>query len=277
MLEAPMIAQDVLAKLPDAARAKALLVAGTGETGLDQARAAQARLNQVRDIADPNIPRLQAIIESGNQRHEDAAQLILAVVRYVRAVPDAMVLEPVEPMKLPDGDLAAALVEVRKKIAAATIEQSKVKAAPPPKAEIRQGLGAYVERLVQQGKPSLKVERGKPFDVRFEDKAKDFGVHEGYLSAVLAWFDPEGFTARLEALVDETPDKGSMATVEQQKRLSALEAELVKLGFEEEAIISAAFAQGIDLLRRASADPQCVLSLRVVATKKAQPVAAAAE
>jgi hypothetical protein len=273
-----MVPADVIARLEGAARDKLLLIDGLASDALDASRSASSRLNEIgrrSGGADPNIPRLSGVVEAQSARHATLTDLINACVRFVRAVPEQMVFEPVEPMKAPDGDLASALMKVRGEIAKAAIEHSRVKAAPPPKAEIRQGLGAYVERLVKQGKPTLKVERGKPFDVRFEDKAKDFGVHEGYLSAVLAWFDPEGLTARLEALVDETPDKGSMATVEQQKRLSALEAELLKLGFEEEAIISAAFAQGIDLLRRASADPQCVLGLKVVAASKA--LAAAAE
>jgi hypothetical protein len=272
-----MIPQDVLLKLPDAARAKALLLGGLGGDALDQARSAQARLNVIRDPADPNVERLRAIIEVGNRRHEDTAQLINAITVFVRAVPDAMALEAVEPVKPPDGDLAAALVEVRKKIAAATIEASKVKAAPPPKAEIRQGLSQFVERLIAKAKPRLKIERGRPFEAVFEDRNFDFGASLAWIGGLVAWTNREKFTAALEALVDELPDQGAMATVEQQKRLSALEAELERLGHEEEAIISEAFSRGVDLARRPNAAPQCVLSVKVGAAKKAQPVAAAAE
>jgi hypothetical protein len=88
-----------------------------------------------------------------------------------------------------------------------------------------------------------------------------------------AWIDREKFTAALEALVDEMSDQGSIPTPDQAKRLSALESELEALGHLEEATISASYSRGVDLARRPSALPSCVLSVRVVAAK----VAAAAE
>ena len=269
-----MIPADVLAKLPEAPKAKALLIDGLAADGLDVARGAQARINQIRDAADPNAERLRLARDAGAHRHEELSGLVNAIVAFVRSVPDTHALEPVPPAKASGGDPATALVVVRKAIAETVIELSRIRSAPPPRAEVRKGLAEYVARLVKQGKPRLVVERGKPFDVRFEDRAKDFGVHEGYLAAVLAWADPERFTERLEALVAEIDDKGAIPTADQQRRIAALEAELLKLGFEEEAIIEAAFAAGVDLLRRGRADPRAVLGVAVAEMK---PMAAAAE
>jgi hypothetical protein len=269
-----VIPADVLAKLPEGPRAQALLIDGLGFDGLDQSRAAQARINAIKDTRDPNIERLLQARDAGQHRHEELSQLVNEIVRFVRAVPDTMALDVVPPMKSSGGDPATALVVVRRAIAETTISLSKVKSAPPPRAEVRKGLTEYVAGLVKKGKPSLVVERGRPFNVRFEDRAKDFGVHEGYISAVLAWLDPEGFQARLEALVAEIDDRNAIPTAEQEKRIAALEAELLKLGFEEEAIITSAFASGLDLLRRGRADPRAVLGVAVAEMK---PLAAAAE
>jgi hypothetical protein len=93
---------------------------------------------------------------------------------------------------------------------------------------------------------------------------------EQWAAGLAAWTDRAKFTAALEALVDELPDQGALATVEQQKRLAALEAELLALGHLEESIVTAAYERGVDLApRRPNASPACVLGLKIVAAKKA--------
>jgi hypothetical protein len=269
-----VIPADVLAKLPEGPKAKALLIDGLGADGLDQARSAQARLNQIKDAADPNVERLRAIVATGNHRHEELSGLVNGIIAFVRSVPDTMALSAVTPAKASGGDPASALVVVRKAIAEATIALSKVKSAPPPKAEIKAGLAAYVHGLIKRAKPRLKIERGKPFEAVFADGQRDFGPSEAWIAGLAAWTDREKFTAALEALADEISDARAIPTAEQTKRIAALEAELLKLGFEEEAIIEAAFASGVDLLRRGRADPRAVLG---VAIAEAAPLAAAAE
>ncbi len=68
-----------------------------------------------------------------------------------------------------------------------------------------------------------------------------------------------GSTTMIEAEVD---DAAAMASDEQERELARLEACLEALGRQEEALISLAFDNGVDILRRSAANPACVLGLR---------------
>ena len=80
---------------------------------------------------------------------------------------------------------------------------------------------------------------------------------------LIAWLDPERMVARLDEKVDALPDGEAMSTEDQQKELAELAAEIDALGRQEEALIEAAFAGGVDILRRSGADPAAVLGVRL--------------
>jgi hypothetical protein len=105
----------------------------------------------------------------------------------------------------------------------------------------------------------------------FTDARHDFGVTENFVGAALAWLDPERFVAKLEAMIDETPQRGEpMTGPEQAKRMGELTAEIERLSRLEEALISAAFEQdGTDVLRRRDALPAAVLGVAVVSAQAA--------
>jgi hypothetical protein len=56
---------------------------------------------------------------------------------------------------------------------------------------------------------------------------------------------------------------GSMTMDEQREELNKLDAEIEALGRSEESLVCAAFERGVDVLRRATADPACVLGVRL--------------
>ena len=68
---------------------------------------------------------------------------------------------------------------------------------------------------------------------------------------------------RLDEMIDPLPDGEAMTTADQEKELASLTAELEVLERQEEALIEAAFAHGVDILRRSGADPACVLGVRL--------------
>ena len=76
-------------------------------------------------------------------------------------------------------------------------------------------------------------------------------------------------TEALDELVEAAlPDDGeAMTTEDQQKALAELNAEIEALGRAEENLIEAAFAGGVDILRRSAADPACVLGVRCPACR----------
>jgi hypothetical protein len=65
---------------------------------------------------------------------------------------------------------------------------------------------------------------------------------------------------RIEAVPD---GGGSMTMDEQRQALDELNREIESLERAEESLVCAAYERGVDVLRRSSADPQCVLGVRL--------------
>ena len=143
-----------------------------------------------------------------------------------------------------------------------TVERFRVTQAPEPKADLKLAMRAQVAKLAEAARPSLRLERGRAEPV-FGDSRRDFGVTESYIAGLLCWLHPDAMVKRLDAMVDALPDGEAMTTEDQQKELAELAAEIEALGRQEEALIDAAFAGGVDILRRSGADPACVLGVRV--------------
>ena len=132
---------------------------------------------------------------------------------------------------------------------------------------------AQVARLAEAGRPALRSERGRAEAV-FHDPRADFGITPTWAAGVLCWLFPDEMTEALDELVDAAlPDDGeAMTTADQQKALAEIGAEIEALGRQEEALIEAAFAGGVDILRRSGADPACVLGVRLrVAERPVRP------
>ena len=121
-----------------------------------------------------------------------------------------------------------------------------------------------VARMAELGRPTLRSERGRAEAV-FNDQRADFGITPAWAAGVLCWLFPDEMTEALDELVEAAlPDDGeAMTTEDQQKALAELNAEIEALGRAEENLIEAAFAGGVDILRRSAADPACVLGVRV--------------
>jgi hypothetical protein len=269
-VEGSLIAADILARLPDQARQKLLLIDGLSDEALDIAQGAQARLN---DLArrypgaeeNPSVPRLGAVIADAEHRRSELFDLVTACQRWVKAVPEGVELDVVaaEP---PSGEGEAApeeaVVRLRTKIGELAIERLRVQHLPEPKAIIKQAFRAEVARLAADARPWLNLERGRAGPV-FHDRQADFGLSPRFVAGLLCWLFPDAMSERLDAELDqEVAAAAAMATDEQERELSRLEAEIEALGRQEEALIEAAFARGVDILRRGRADPACVLGVR---------------
>jgi hypothetical protein len=285
-LEDTLIHPEVLERLPEPARQKLLLIDGLSDEALDVGEAAQGRLNQLgrmHGVGDnPTVARLAAVVEVQDHRRHELHSLVGACVRWVKALsPDTPLDVVPAPAPPPLGDevLSAeeAVMKVRSKIGALTIERTEVQRLPEPKAVIKAAFRAEVARLASNARPMLKLDRGaaKPM---FADPQADFGLSPGYAAGLLAWLFPDEVIARLDAMVEaEIDDAAALATSDQQAELGELSAGIEQLGRQEEALIEAAFAQGVDVLRRARADPACVLGVRErvavpLARTRARPV-----
>jgi hypothetical protein len=277
------IPSDVIERLPDLSRAKLLLIDGLAADALDASRSAQNRLNEIGrrrggpSADDPNVTRLGSMATTQNHRAETLASLAAACVRWIRALPEGVALEPVSPKppELSKGESPEAKVmAIRAKVAELSVERASVMQAPPLKADMRRQVRPFVEGLAKRGQPRLRLERGKPFEAMFVDDAKDFGIHEGFIAQTLAWLAGGTMIERLEGMVDAMPERGALSDPEQTQRLAALGSEIEALERDEEALIEAAFADGLDILRRRNASPGAVLGVRVAAAAAVQRAAA---
>jgi hypothetical protein len=85
------------------------------------------------------------------------------------------------------------------------------------------------------------------------------GIYAALGPAMVAMVGAEQVTARLLAGIEHVP-KG-LDTAERQARIAAIGDELDKLEADEEGLISAAEAEGAEVLRRPDARPEIVLTL----------------
>jgi hypothetical protein len=277
------IPDDALERLPDQARSKLLLLAGLRDDALDNSRSANARLQTLlSDIArrrgdqadDPNIVRLNGVIESQRDRHESLAGLVAGCVRWVRDLPDTATIEPVtiEPPKLEKGETPEGKVmSIRAEIARLSVERLNVSQVPPPKGEMLKQVRPFVEQLAKRGAPRLRLERGKPFEAQWTDDKRDFGPSESFIAAMVAWVGGETMIERIEAMVAALPERNAMSDAEQAKRLADLGAEIDLLERAEERLVEAAFADGLDILRRRNAAPAAVLGVSPATQVSAAP------
>jgi hypothetical protein len=265
-----------LERLPPKSREKVMLLDGLGEDAMQASRGAQARLNEISRRAgpagDPNISRLSAISQRESERHQTLFGLVTQCLGWLRTLPSVATLEPVEiePPKLTQGErFEQAVGRVRNDIGLLTGELHRISHAPQPKAEIRKQVRPFVADLVQRAAPRLRMERGKPFDAIWSDHARDISISEGFVAGVVAWADPERFAKRLEGLIDRMPDDGALSDTDQAEKLASLKAEIEAKGRVEEALIEAAYSAGTEILRRANADPQCILCVQLVEPQRA--------
>jgi hypothetical protein len=105
------------------------------------------------------------------------------------------------------------------------------------------------------------------------DPARDFGLSETFVIGAAAWLHGvDKVAAKLFEVVDKLPKQGAVSTAKQEARLAELHDMILSLERDEESLIMAAHASGVDVLRRAGASPQAVLCCTVTAKKAAVPV-----
>jgi hypothetical protein len=267
-----MIDQALLDRLPEAAAAKLVAIAGAATDATDAANAAQARLNCTRNPTE--AARLRATIAAQRRRAETFGALSSSIAQWLAALPDA-VLEPSPPVTVAprkDETVSAAISRVRDEFVAATNHLRAVRSAPMPKADIKSCARDLVRALSRDGRPQIVVDRERDvFDVVFIDPRDfDFGIPPVPLARLLAWLAPEPMLAALERDIDALPEaQASMPAAQRTRRLAEISARIDQLEREEEALVESAQAQGLDVLRRESASPAAVLGVAVAQAKAA--------
>jgi hypothetical protein len=161
--------------------------------------------------------------------------------------------------------LANAILRVRSEIKQARGDLYQLKAAPLPRAEIEQQIRAHVQQLVRDGTPRLDL-RGGAVKVYWPDKAgfsATGSAPAGAASALFAWLFPQQVYEMLIGGVDETI-VGGVSSADRISVGAEIEASIRTLGHQEESLIVAALAAGIEVHRRYDASPFALLGVESV-------------
>ncbi|QWG13645.1 hypothetical protein KMZ29_02595 [Bradyrhizobium sediminis] len=212
------------------------------------------------------LTRLRARQSELAAKHRNQADLIAAITHWLSSATGT--LETVKPAKaaLQKGEtISAAVVRLRARIHALTTERVKVMQAGVPIADLKAQAAAYVDALVDRGRPRIIADHRRDFEVQFRvgETWSDAGL-AGRLPAILAWLDPDQFLAKLNQTIDAMPTPPfAMSGKARAQKLIALEASLLQCEREEEALIESSEETGPVILRRLTADPRAVLCLGI--------------
>ncbi len=265
--------------LPPAARIKLTQLAGQAADARDAAASAQRRLEDLRRALNPDaqsadaagieheMSRLTAVRSEQNRRQSERATLVASLNQWLQTLPPGAVLEWVKPpaaVPLNGEALPAAIGRVRDRIAAAQQHLRAVQIAPLPKGDLKVQAATTVQQLAARGRPAISLGRGR-LAVKWRTReATSSGASPEDVAATLAWLDPAAMTARLEQEIDLLPEAPlAMPAQEREQRIGELTADLDRLAREEEALVEAAIAAGIDVLRRPDASPAAVLGVAI--------------
>lgn len=172
-------------------------------------------------------------------------------------------------------------------------EHWRVLRAPKPLAELRAQLRAKIEALAERGRPRLQgVNRipanpyeptgpCQPFELLFRAGSNapvpGHGLTSDYYqpygasidaAALAAWLWKDELLARLEGELEAASDVAEGLGDEQRNReLKRLDAALLELERDEEALIVQAHETGLHIMRRRHANPLAVLSVKEVTAR----------
>ncbi|MBN9603402.1 MAG: hypothetical protein J0G33_10775 [Afipia felis] len=153
--------------------------------------------------------------------------------------------------------MADAVRRVRAEIAKLSAEKAKVTNALLPLAEQKAQAAHFVNELARS--VNIRIKREPKFEAFFESTSGGFSI-----ARWLAWFAPDALKQRLyDELENQLPENALILSgPERKKRLSEIKARLDRLNREEEAPIMKAQESGLEILRRADANPAALLGVR---------------
>jgi hypothetical protein len=254
-------------RLPEPARERLLAL---DARRVEESAASSARLPY--EITDQKISERVRVSQDRHRLRHDALHALCSSIRqWLNTLPPGAVLEPAEPVTAKprqNETLVQAIERLRNEISAAQNHLSVVKRAPIPKNDAKKLAAVYVQQLVQRGRPQVSVDRDQ-LSVAYVDPRRDTLTHYADVASLLAWLDPVALTKRLEAEIEALPEQQQpMPASEREQRAAELTERLLGLERQEEALIALAASEGLDVMRRADADPRAVLGIVVAAKVK---------
>jgi hypothetical protein len=264
--------------LPTAAKNRLIALDSQRLEADDGQRAAQVRLAALPHTADPAvIQQLNLVRDKWQQRSENLSQLCNRIRHWIGNQNTAAVFEMAPPVvaKVRDGLTIAELIEeTRNKIDALQDHIRVVRAAPLPKAALKDMAAQFVHELAAHARPKIGA-GSSGLTVAFTAPGADTIAHVGDVAAFMCWLSPTSMIAALEREINALGETAQpMPAAERDKRAAELAGQLLELERCEVALITTAQEQeGIEILHRQDCDPRAVLGIAVVAKQRVQEAA----
>jgi hypothetical protein len=262
-----MIARTPVA-LPPEAQAKLAELQMQRMAAEDALRGIAGRLSSLPRDADQMRAALETERDRQSRRHNELHRLINAVQQWLTQLRPGTLLEPAPPVdvSLKTGEkLTEAIDRTRKEIAMLRQQIASTQRAPLPLADQKKLAQEYVARLWRQARPTVSIV-GDTLRVGWRGDC----VMAEDTAALLAWIAPHLISEAISSELAALPERADALSVqERMRRLSELEAALLRAESQESALIMLAAEDGTEISRRHDMDPRCVLGVVIAAAKEA--------
>jgi hypothetical protein len=267
-----------VAELPEPARRKLVTLmrqaehhCALAEVERTRAKGMRARVTDVRNrlaasavesetgplrIAEQNLQEQETLQQTRFERYTQTQRLITQINAWLASLPPTTVLVPVTSEIRSEGNYQQQVERLRREITERQAELLKVNSARAPVEDAREQVRRLVDTLSRA--PSLNTDGGK-LSVPSWQRASFGPASFRDVIALLCWLDRDRIIAALDIEIEKLPvDKDALPPEQRVRRVSELETDIARLELEEEAVISAASAMGLDIPRREFASPAAV-------------------
>lgn len=282
----PSFSDSILARLPDASRTKAIALDNERQAAHAALTAANSRLADAYKRRDLLAAEIDQKIESmpGGHRYQDEIAALRAPLKIVDAEVDQLKAEVgrserefatfdcveraskwlSEPAQLSHAlkhqpgpkikagaDHRALVDKIRTRIDDLNDQIEAVELAPAPADGLRERIAEEVDRLAETGRPII--------DHRDPDSIAGAIYRAAKVDAFSIWLNRDALVKKLTAEVKDAPN--AMSEADKKAVLADLAAQTLDAEREEEALIVAARATGITIIRKRAADPRALLEI----------------
>ena len=220
-----------------------------------------------------DLAKMKARQQALSATAESAATLVNNIEAFVERARRLALTAAVTAVRRKGATVLEALDEIRAKIADEKDRLRAARVAPLPSSEAKAKAVGEIEALAERGRPDVTpvVDTGR--EIGFPTRAGDhvsLSQRTAYASendqidavALVAWAFKEQLIAAIEREIDDNcDDVSALSKEERDVAIASAVADQLRLEREEESLVIIAIDSGLQVQRRADADPRAVLGL----------------
>jgi len=228
----------------------------------------RARLFGPAERISIEIDRLKDRQERARKRWDEHS-FLPRVADFLKEARAAKVrLKDAPPVNVKGGaDASRRIEEIRRSLDEIEIELARVSEAPRPVSELKRDLLAEIDRLAEQGSPSIdhRIRDGSPVKLAQAAALSIAGTSLiGDVGSFVVWAARDAIREKCLELIGDTDLPGALTDDQREARFDELATRRLALEREEEALISRASENGLHVTRRDDASPLAILGIVTV-------------